>query len=102
MLHKRASEQTGSAPGHETRYLTTLIAELEARQGVISYVELAGYSTEADEQRPQPSPVDSGELAVNYTVDHERAVIDATPPATDSAPPPTEAVTASQQILGTA
>lgn len=88
VLHKRASEQTGSAPGHETRYLTTLIAELEARQGVISYVELAGYSTEADEQRPQPSSVDSGALAVNYTVDHERDVAGAAPPATESSPPP--------------
>ncbi|MCY3934566.1 MAG: HEAT repeat domain-containing protein [Chloroflexi bacterium] len=73
VLHKRASEQTGSAPGHETRYLNTLIAELEARQGVISYVELAGYSSETVEQRPQPASLDSQQLAVNYTVDPLRA-----------------------------
>ena len=71
VLHKRASEQTGSAPSHETRYLTTLIAELEARQGVMAYVELAGYSTEAGEQRPQPTNLDARQLAVNYTVDSE-------------------------------
>ena len=86
VLHKRASEQTGSAPGHETRYLNTLIAELEARQGVISYVELAGYSSETVEQRPQPTSLDSQQLAVNYTVDSLRTSENAAPQQTETAP----------------
>ena len=84
VLHKRASEQTGSAPGHETRYLTTLIAELEARQGVMAYVELAGYSTEAGEQRPQPVNLDAHQLAVNYTVDSEGETTSVSPDSAET------------------
>ena len=79
ILHKRASDQTGSAPNHETRYLTTLIAELEARQGVVSYVELAGYSTETAEQRPQPTDLDAQQLAAQYSVDAELEAAEAEP-----------------------
>src|SRR5262245_29221849 len=40
-LREHAAAQIGPIPGAEARYLTSLIAELEARKGVLEYVELS-------------------------------------------------------------
>lgn len=59
-LKKETADQIGAVPDAETRYLTTLIAELEAARGVLQYVALAGQMDRErpQEMRPQPPPVD--------------------------------------------
>lgn len=44
----------GPRPDPETRYLTTLIATLEARRGVLQYVEMSAQGASAAETRPPP------------------------------------------------
>lgn len=52
------SEQFSDAPDAETRYLTTLVAELEASRGVMEYVELSHQANKVLSEemlvRPQP------------------------------------------------
>lgn len=55
LLHTLPAAQKGAAPDPETQYLTSLIAELESRKGVLEYVELSaqtGTPGESDMLRP--------------------------------------------------
>jgi hypothetical protein len=57
-IHKDAAAQIGTVPTAEIQYLTSLIAELESRKGVLEYVEL---SAQADApERPNPHRDTSG------------------------------------------
>jgi HEAT repeat protein len=56
-LKNRLADQVNPIPDAETRYLTSLIADLEARKGVLEYVELAAMTdapTGEDSIRPRP------------------------------------------------
>jgi HEAT repeat protein len=53
-LGTEAAEQIKEAPDAETRYLTSLIAELESRRGVLEYVELAAEADAPPDIRPKP------------------------------------------------
>jgi len=53
VCRNRYPEQFGAIPDVETRYLNRLIADLEAHQGVLEYVELKG----ATDAPPDPDPV---------------------------------------------
>lgn len=57
-LKKDATAQVGTIPDSETRYLTTLIAELEAARGVLQYIPLSGQMDQPQDVRPQPLPID--------------------------------------------
>lgn len=57
VLREKAAAQFVSVPDAETQYLTSLIAELEARRGVIEYVDLRGQADSpnaAKAERPSP------------------------------------------------
>ncbi len=58
VLSAQYPEQKGVVPDAETRYLTTLIAELEAKRGVLQYVELAVEADSLQPVRPRPRPED--------------------------------------------
>jgi hypothetical protein len=47
--------QLSELPDIESRYLTTLIAELESHKGVLEYVELSAEAEANEEIRPNPS-----------------------------------------------
>ncbi len=47
---------TSDVPDAESRYLNSLIAELEARKGVLEYVTLSGQVEHQEEQEERPNP----------------------------------------------
>jgi HEAT repeat protein len=57
-LQKHISAQIGDSPDPETRYLISLIADMEARKGVLEYVDLAAQTRllrqETEQIRPKP------------------------------------------------
>src|SRR5690606_16385909 len=57
-FHAQFSEQFSAVPDDETRYLTSLIAELEASKGVMEYVELSHQASLvlSDEAAIRPQP----------------------------------------------
>lgn len=56
-LKRHASSQVSEIPDIETRYLTSLIADLEASKGVLEYVELAAITdADSDEESVRPKP----------------------------------------------
>jgi hypothetical protein len=55
-LKEEAKDPIGAVPDLETRYLTSLIADLESRRGVLEYVGLRGEAQ--DLIRPQPRQMD--------------------------------------------
>ena len=58
VLTNQIPRQFARVPDNETQYLTSLIAELESRKGVLEYVELSTYTdmqTENEPVRPEPS-----------------------------------------------
>ena len=61
-FQSEAASAVGSAPDSEHAYLTSLVARLEARRGVLHYVDLHGDVLEAQEgqlhQRPFPGPIE--------------------------------------------
>ena len=59
VLKEKAIAQVGNAPDLEVQYLTSLIAELEARRGVLEYVELSGQAQ--SKVRPAPLATDGWE-----------------------------------------
>jgi hypothetical protein len=67
LLKLLPDSQKGSVPDAETRYLTSLIAELESRRGVLEYVELAAETELQPEIRPQPRVND--EWGFSFLVD---------------------------------
>ncbi len=57
VLTDQAPLQFGQVPDNETRYLTSLISELESRKGVLEYVELSTHTdipTDNEPVRPEP------------------------------------------------
>jgi hypothetical protein len=48
-------EQQGTVPDAETRYLTSLIADLESKRGVLQYIELSAETDILPDVRPQPT-----------------------------------------------
>ncbi|NWF70504.1 MAG: HEAT repeat domain-containing protein [Chloroflexi bacterium] len=54
-LKKRFGEQIAHIPAPETRYLNTLISELETYRGILDYVATQPDSAMNDEARPAPS-----------------------------------------------
>lgn len=69
LLRVLPTEQKGVAPNAETQYLTSLIAELESRKGVLEYVELA-VRTEASKQTEimRPPPEGGNEWAIGFSL----------------------------------
>jgi HEAT repeat protein len=70
-LKEEFAGQVKDAPNAETRYLTTLIAELEARRGVLDYVDLSASTKEANptnEMRPKPRADDTWGINVPVAV----------------------------------
>lgn len=69
LLNVLPDAQKGMVPDTETRYLTTLIAELESRKGVLEYVEL---SAQAEAPRPaeatRPEPHREDEWAAGFSM----------------------------------
>ena len=57
-LKEQSSTSIGNEPDAEVRYLTTLIAELESRRGVLEFVEL---DADADQVDIRPKPRDDDE-----------------------------------------
>jgi len=57
-LRAEAGDQVGPPPDPETRYLTSLIAAMEAKRGVIQYVELAADAEAVADYRPAPPAED--------------------------------------------
>lgn len=57
-LKAEVGDQVDVVPDAETRYLTTLIAELEAARGVLQYVTLSGQMDQPQDVRPRPLPID--------------------------------------------
>lgn len=53
VIQQKVSAHLGDAPEIETRYLNTLIADLESRRGVLEYVELSAHADLMD-TRPEP------------------------------------------------
>jgi hypothetical protein len=84
ILREKASAQFASVPDTETQYLTSLIAELEARRGVIEYVDLRG-QTDAPNADPAERPNPHGEIGWNAEFTLLLAGSDPAMPAADSA-----------------
>jgi hypothetical protein len=57
-LRAAAGGQIGDPPDAETRYLISLIAAMEAKRGVMQYIELAAVAEATAERRPDPPPED--------------------------------------------
>jgi hypothetical protein len=53
VLHQKFPSQIGDAPDLETQYLTSFVADLESKRGVLEYVELSGVAQEIRDVRPQ-------------------------------------------------
>jgi len=63
-LRTGSSHLVGNVPDAETRYLTSLIAELESRRGVLEYVELSAEAVNSPPARPEPKPIDEWGFAL--------------------------------------
>jgi len=57
-IHTVSPNQIGELPDIETRYLTTLIAELKSHKGVLEYIDLSAEAEETRETRPEPNKND--------------------------------------------
>jgi HEAT repeat protein len=66
VLKRDSSNQIGVIPDAETRYLTSLIAELESRKGVLEYIDLAGQMDEPT--RPKPRLADEWGLEGSFAL----------------------------------
>lgn len=72
-LRVQMSTLVGNEPDRETRYLNTLIAELESRKGVLEYVELAAQVDNPDDHAPvRPSPT----LTQTWGLDNEFSLLE--------------------------
>jgi hypothetical protein len=69
-LNLQVSQQIGPRPGPEHRYLTALIARLEAKRGISQYVELeaAIEGSRQTQHRPRPSFIDAWGLDGEFTL----------------------------------
>jgi len=54
LIRETSAGQVGEIPDAETRYLTSLLAELEANKGVFEYIELAAQTDAPQAIRPEP------------------------------------------------
>jgi hypothetical protein len=54
LIRDLAGGQVGHVPDAETQYLNSLIADLEARKGVLEYVELSARTDAPEATRPEP------------------------------------------------
>src|SRR5262245_44113428 len=73
-IRRRAVAQIGTIPDPEARYLTSLIAGLKARKGVLEYVELGAQTDALDEEPARPRP-----RAEEWGLDPEFALLEETP-----------------------
>jgi HEAT repeat protein len=71
-LREAFPAQFSTVPDLETRYLNSLIAELESRRGILEYVEMA---TEADAQEVRPRPPVDDEWGFTLLVDSNSLAI---------------------------
>ncbi|MEO8612459.1 MAG: TIR domain-containing protein [Chloroflexota bacterium] len=67
-LQEHFPTQFGSVPDAETRYLTSLIAELESRKGVLEYVELSAQADAPDDTPARPDPYQFDEWAAGFSM----------------------------------
>jgi len=58
LIGQESRNQIADPPDLETQYLTSLIAELDARKGVLEYVELGAQTAEPEPIRPSPHVVE--------------------------------------------
>jgi hypothetical protein len=84
-LRAEARDQVGAPPDAETRYLTKLIADLEAKRGVIQYVELTVDAEATADCRPAPRP-EEDEWGFIWLSSTSSAAIPGGPDAPTSAP----------------
>ncbi len=85
VLKRDAAAQVGPPPDAETQYLTRLIAELEARKGVLEYVDLAGQMDEP--LRPRPRIADDWGLEGAFALLETSAALPANPAISESLEP---------------
>jgi hypothetical protein len=60
--------QKGAIPDAETRYLYSLIAELESRKGVLEYVELSALTDAKEDAPARPDPYRIDEWAAGFSM----------------------------------
>lgn len=70
-LQEESPGQVGEVPNTETRYLTSLIAELESQRGVLEYIDL---QAEIDLSKERPKPPMEDECGFVELLDKPKAI----------------------------